>query len=297
MEPAFVVHDLEGALGVFVVAQHDIVAAHDNLALAGGGVHVVQADLHLIGGKADGTGGLVRVLDQEVGEQRGRLGEAIADGVREVAVLQELLHAYVQLGAADTEEDELAAEGLHHAPADEPVQDVRDVFIGPGKHAALLDGGKHAVFHHFLDDERHGAHDGGMHLLHGGEQDGGSGRLLKGIAGGSYIERVDGRNVHFIGMGCRKDGQETVLGPQRLCLEGGGEVRTDVAVAQHDALGLSGGSGRVDDAGEVVGVGIFYPAVALEVLVVFLDNVEGLDVDDQSKLLLALFTELGKKAL
>ena len=131
MEPAFVVQDLERALGILIIAEHHVVAADDDFAFSGLGVLVVQADIDLVGGDADGSQVLFPV-HEDVAHQRGGLGKAVADGVRELALDEELLYRGVQLGAADAEEGQLSAEGFHHPPADEPAQDVRHLLVGPG---------------------------------------------------------------------------------------------------------------------------------------------------------------------
>ncbi len=203
----------------------------------------------------------------------------------------------IELGAADAEERQLAAEGTHHPPANEPAQDAGNVLVGPGEDAALLNGGKDAVFHDLLDNERYGAHDGGPDLLHGGEQDGGGRRFLQRVAGGTHIEGVQRGNAHLIGMGSRQDTQESVFLEGGLGLEGRRQVAREVAVAEHHALGLSGGAGGVDDAGQVVRLRVFHPAVALEVFLVLLQELESLDVDDEGQLFLAFLAQLRKHPL
>ena len=296
MEPSFVIQDLEGTLGILVVAQHHVVAADDDFAFAVGGIHVVQPDIDLVGGDADGAEMLL-LVHHDVAHERGGFGEAIADGVGELALDEELFHRRIQLGAADAEECELATEGLHHPPADEPAQDAGDVLVGPGEDTAFLDRGEDAVLDHLFDDERDGAHDGGPDLLHRGEKDGGSRRFLERIAGRAHIEGIQRGNAHLIGVGGRQDAQETVFLEGRLGLEGGRQVAGQVAVAEHHALGLPGGAGGVDDAGQVVRRGILHPSVALEIFLVLLEELEGLDVDDQGQFLLARFAELRKHAL
>ena len=65
----------------------------------------------------------------------------------------------------------------------------------------------------------------------------------------------------------------------------------DVAVAQHHSLGLAGGARSVENGGQVVGLGVFNPAVALEVFFVFLDKFQCFDVHYQRQLVDALLAE------
>ncbi len=280
MEPAVVVQDLTGAGGILVVAQHDVVAAAHDLAFAGLRIDVVQADFHPVGGDADGADAL-GLVHHHVAHERGGLGKTVAHGIREMAVLEELFHGRVHLGAAHAEEAEFSAEGLHQTRVDEHVQDLGHMLLQPGEYAALFYRGYDTVPVDLLHDERHREHDGRLHLLHGRDQDARGRGFLQVVAAGAHVEGIDGRNAHLIGVCDGKDGQEPVLLEAGLGLEGGRQVVGDVPVREHHTLGVAGGSGGVDDRGQVVRLGHGGPSVALEIFVVLLDELEGLDVDDQ----------------
>ncbi len=296
MEPAVVVQDLAGAGGILVVAQHDVVAPAYDLAFAGLGIDIVQPDFHSVGGDADGADAL-GLVHHHVAHERGGFGQTVAHGIRETAVLEELFHGRVHLGAAHAEEAEFPAEGLHQTRADEHVQDLGHVLLQPGEDAALLDRRDDTVPVDLLHDERHREHDGRSHLLHGRNQDARSRGFLQVVAAGTHVEGVDGRNAHLIGVCDGKDRQEPVLLEARLRLEGGRQIVGDVPVRKHHALGVAGGSGGVDDRGQVVRLGHGGPSVALEIFVVLLDELEGLDVDDKGHPLVAGRRNLAGEAL
>ena len=48
VKPSFVVQNLQRAFRVLVVAQHDIVSPDHDFSFAGGGVYIVQADIHFV---------------------------------------------------------------------------------------------------------------------------------------------------------------------------------------------------------------------------------------------------------
>ena len=214
-----------------------------------------------------------------------------------MAFFQELLDGGIQFGPAHAEEGELAAEGADDAPADEPVQDPGNVFVGPGEDAAFLDGGPYTVLNHFFDNQRDRADDGGLYLFHGWNQYGRGSRFLKCEAGSPHIEGVERRHIHLIHVGGRKDAQEPVFFECGLSLERSCQVGTDVPMAEHDAFGFSGGAGSVDDGGKVVRLRVFYPTVALEIFLVFFQEFEGFNVYDQRELLAAFIAQFPHHAL
>ena len=73
----------------------------------------------------------------------------------------------------------------------------------------------------------------------------------------------------------------TVLG---LGVPGIQHRSAEVAVAEHHALGRTGGAGGIDEGGHVHGVGRGHAAVAGEGHVLVLDELEGVDVDHQAEL-------------
>ena len=94
-----------------------------------------------------------------------------------------------------------------------------------------------------------------------------------------------------------EDAQEAILLERGFCLERCRKVCAYIAVAQHHALCLSGGAGSVDYGGKVIWLRILHPAVALEVLVVLLDELEGLYVNDKCELLPAFLAQFPHHAL
>ena len=78
---------------------------------------------------------------------------------------------------------------------------------------------------------------------------------------------------------------------------GGEDVVDEVAVREHHTLCIASGTGSVYQGCEVVSARLGGPSVAGERLIVALDDLEGVDVDDQNELVYAFLAELGHAAL
>ena len=65
-------------------------------------------------------------------------------------------------------------------------------------------------------------------------------------------EGIQHADAHLIGVRQGQDGQEHFVAEERFRLPGGQDVGAEIPVAKHDALGGAGGSGSIDDAGQVV---------------------------------------------
>ena len=112
--------------------------------------------------------------------------------------------------------------------------------LHPGKHAALLHRRNHAVLVDLLDDQRHGAHDGRLDLLHRLHQDARCGRFLNIIDAASDVQRVKHAERHLVGVRHRQDGEPAVVLPGLLGVVGRDDVLAEVAMAEHHAFCLSG---------------------------------------------------------
>ena len=115
VEPAVGVEGGLGGLGIFVVSLHDILAAHDYLALAGRGIVGHDARLHHRQG-APGRARL-KLAPGSVADERATLGHAVAHREGKLDAVQKLLHLGVERRAADNHLLKLAAEGLHQPGA------------------------------------------------------------------------------------------------------------------------------------------------------------------------------------
>ena len=279
VEPAVLREDGLRALIVLVVAHHHVRALDRDLAQAGLRIDVLQTDLHAVyAGPRRADVGLERA---GAADERRSLREAIADAVGEERAVQEGLHLRVELGAADAEEVQAAAEGLAQLDAHQQAEQPGRVFLQVGEELAAADGRDDAVLVHLLDDERHGQDGGRADLRERLDQDGRGGDALQvadARADGIGIQQAE---RHLVGVRHREDGQEDGTLVLVLRVPGVEHRRAEVAVAQHHALGRSGGAGRIDQGGHVHRVGRDHAPVAGEGVVVLLDEFEGLDVDDQ----------------
>ena len=192
---------------------------------------------------------------------------------------------------------QLAAEGLVKPSADERVEQVRHLGLHPGQHLGTFDGRKDAGFVHLFDNQRHRAHHCRTDLLHHADENARGRGLLDIIDAGADEDRVQAADAHLIGVGHRQDAEEAVFLVTGLCLKRFNDVVAEIPVAEHDALGVAGRAGSIDDGGEVVRCRVLDDAVALECIAVFLDELEGLDVDDEGQFLTHLVAEFGHATL
>ena len=264
MEPLAVGHDLGGLLGQVVVAGHDGLAAHEDLAVLG--------DLDEVAGQgqsdaADGV--LADVLD---GDRAGGLGQAVAldegdahAGVEVGEVGGQGCAAgddVAQVGAqdrADLLEDERVGDAVAHLLEQAGAEGLRGgdgegacLLGAPREHAALeaaarLGGGRVVdLLEDAGDDEEHG----GLEGLNVRQQVLDAGRESEdALARQDHVhdeasEHVgDGQEEEQAGLGGVDDVTEHLAGT----LRGGHEVR----VREGHALGVSGRAGGVDDGGNV----------------------------------------------
>ena len=264
VEPLAVGHDLGGLLGQVVVAGHDGLAAHQDLAVLG------KLDEVAGQGQSDAADGvLADVLD---GDWAGRLGQAVAldEGdahagveVREVGGQGRAAGDDVaQVGAqdrADLLEDERVGDAVAHLLEQAGAEGLLGghgegarLLGAPREHAALdaaarLGGGRVVdLLEHAGHDEEHG----GLEGLDVRQQVLDAGREAEdALARQDHVhdeasEHVgDGQEEEQAGLGGVDHVTEDLAGT----LRGGHEVR----VRQGHALGVSGRSGGVDDGRDI----------------------------------------------
>ena len=264
VEPGAVGHDLGGLLGQVVVAGHDGLAAHEDLAVLG--------DLDEVPGQRQADAAdrvLADVLD---GDRAGRLGQAVALDEGDTHARVEVGEIGGQGGAAGDDVAQVGAEHRADLLQDEGVGDaVADLLEGartegllgregvgacllgaPREHAPLdaaasLGGGRVVDL---LEDAGHDEEHGGLEGLDVGQQvlDGG-GEAEHALAGEDDVHDESGEHV-----GDGKEEQEAGLGgvddlaEHLACaLRGCDEVR----VRERHALGVAGRPGGVDDGRDV----------------------------------------------
>ena len=92
-------------------------------------IDIVQLHLYVVGRDADRTD--LGLAYAGIGDERCCLGEAVADGVRELGLDEEIFHYRIKFGTADAEEFQFAAEGLVQTFSDEEVQQFWCLFPHP----------------------------------------------------------------------------------------------------------------------------------------------------------------------
>ena len=161
VKPSVLVEHGVAGLGILVVAQHDVRAAREDLARHVGWVGTGDAYLHVVHHPSAGAAHEVAVV--AVGDERGRLGRAVAHGQGKSDMAEEVLHLAVEPRAAKHHLEELAAEDILHL-----LEDARLDLLVDHRHVeqqvdvALLDEREHHLADDLLDDHRHDDDDGGM---------------------------------------------------------------------------------------------------------------------------------------
>ena len=253
LEPVVVGEGGLGGLAVLVVAQEDVFAADLDLARLLVGVLGVDADLAARHRHAAGAAAGLPPLG--VGDDRGALRHAVADGEGEVDLAHELLDLRVEGGAAEDHLLEAAAEGVDQAVADL----LADHLVHDGDAHQRLVTVHHGLdlgFVHLLEDQRHGDDHVGMDLgegLHDHLRARGARQEVHVRADGHLEEELEHHAVHVGGRQHRD--HLRLAGHLRLGhLAGEADVAPQRAVREHDALGEAGGAGSVVDHGKFLGL-------------------------------------------
>ena len=279
MEPSVLIEYAAGALVVLVVAQHHVRPLGYEFAFSGSRVDIVQPH-------ADAVGGLARAAEHRMprlcaADQRSCLGQPVARHIREMGFLQEVLHLRVELGTAYSEELHPASEGLHQLHSHEPVQQSREMLLQEGEEFALCNGLDHAAAVHLLYDERHGEHYLRPDLAHCVYEYGRGRKFLDIPHACAACKRVEHTYAHFVGMGHRQYGKEGHTLVDMEIVPGFQDVPAEIAVGEHHALGVAGGSGSIEYGSNVHRVRGLDIAVAGICLAVHLYETEIVQADDQ----------------
>ncbi len=239
--------DLGGPGRIPVVAPHDVGAPHLDLSLAARR-RAGDADVHACKGRACAAG--MRAKRGAAGDKGRGLGQAVPDRVGEAGLTQERLHVRRECRTADAEEAQLPAEEPLQPQAGQAVQDPARG--GERVQAASPQLGQDLRAVDLLDDQWDRQHD---RRPQGGEnrrEDGGGGRPVEVGDRGALHERCHEAEGALVGMGKRQDGEQPVGRSQLDDRPGGHGVGDDVAVGQHDALGVPRGAGGVDHGCQVL---------------------------------------------
>ena len=94
-EPAVISEYGTRPLRVLVIAKHHIVAFRHNLTFACLRIDIDELDGHAVCGNSRRA--RFSILHSRIADERGSLGKAIADGIREFGFLEELFHMSVKL--------------------------------------------------------------------------------------------------------------------------------------------------------------------------------------------------------
>lgn len=134
-----------------------MLAAHEDL--AGRVLRVRRVDLHFeqILQIAAARSGLELVVGREA-DERGAFGHAVADRDREVNLHEEGLGLLIHRGAADDEDRDVAAEGVHELLADDRVDGrIQERNLHGDRHGALFEHREHLLAVDLFEDHRHAA--------------------------------------------------------------------------------------------------------------------------------------------
>ena len=184
------------------------------------------------------------------GEQRRRLGEAIADRIGETRIVQEGLDVGGDGCAADAEEAELAAEGPLELEAGDPLEgraQDRDLVKRD-----LLEGGLDARAVDFLDDQRDREHQRRPDCYEGGKEGRSRRRPVEVVDCGAVHDGDEKADRELVGVGEGQDGKEAVRPPEQGERRRRPGVVDEVAMSEHDAFGLAHRAGRIEDGSQFV---------------------------------------------
>ncbi len=234
--------------GILVIAGEDVGPAGLDLALARVWARIGDAEGHARRGDARRMQpDLARLV---AGEQRRRLGEAVADRVGETRMVQEGLDVGGEGGPADAEKAELAAEGLLELEAGHPLEgrpQDRDLV-----ERDLFEGGLDARAVDLLDDEGDREHQRRPDGHEGGKEGRSRGRPVEVIDCGAVHDGDEKADRELVGVGEGQDGEEAVRPPEQGEGRRRPSVVDEVAMSEHDAFGLAHRAGRIEDGSQFV---------------------------------------------
>jgi len=264
-EPAIVGEHIVGGFGRFEVTLHDARALGENFAVVG------NAELD-VGNRAAGAAGtVVRVIAGEDGRgfrQAVALIDGNADGPEKFAEIPG------ERGSAGKNGAELAAGagtnfGIDELVGDYPLEasdkaggffaaapgcgfagslhgEIENFALGAGGFTSLL----HQAGIDFFEEARNGGEDGGVEFEESlrdvfDDFDVGDGAAMENI---NIVEHA------AVDVGEREERDRQIGAGAEIEFNAGvGDIGAEIGVGEHDALGLTGGAGSVDERGELAG--------------------------------------------
>ena len=262
-EPAVAIHG-GGDVGALVVSGHDDAAANGDLADGGSAVlgrWGTVEDFHIVAWQRLADGAHHDVIGRSDAGSAGGFGHAVGLEHGEAHGLELMADGGIESRASGDEVTHVHAEQMVDF-AEEYIAEI-DVELsgegGDGQHSAEdgADGGTfllHLALNAVVDqveELRYAAEDGYVALLERPQQFGGVERFDKDDA---HADRQRQQQVGHLGE-CveeREDAEDCVSGADVDDAEDGNGFGFKVAVREHDALGIAGGSRSVEKGGDVV---------------------------------------------
>ena len=265
VEPAVGVDDLGGVFGVFEVAEHDVWSAGEDFAIFG------EGDFDAAEHGADGADADIAVGGVVDGDDGGGFGEAVAFVDVDAGGGEGAYHAWLDAAGACDDDEAVAAEAFAPMAVDHVFEEALGYLVAEGdffeegvvvacamlegagvdflfQAVEVLAGGIEFVVYH-LEHTWHGAEAVGVDLAH---------VLLNGAHVFGVVDAdafglevvVHAALVHVVE---GQEAEDAAVGGHGVDLFVCEEVGAHVAVGEHDALGVAGGAGGVDEGGPIVG--------------------------------------------
>ena len=203
----------------------------------------------------------------------------------------------VELGAPYSEEFQPASEDRLELQAYETAEESGHLPVHPCEDTAAFDSRHDAVPVYLLYDERHRKHHSRTDFLQCGQQHGRCRRLLNVADTGTAEYRIKHTDAQLVCVRHRQDGKPHILLGTFVGMERGADIGTQIPVAEHHALRISGGAGGIDEGCYVVRLRLTHPPVAGKGRIVPLDDFKGLDVYHEHHLFHAFLAQLRQKTL
>ncbi len=188
------------------------------------------------------------------GHDGGRFGHAIAGRVADAGFLQKGLHIKIQGGAAEHEKAQRAAQGLQQFFAGESMQPLAEKWhaVEPAHQSALLQFGQNAFAIDLVHYQRNREHAGRFDHLHAGQKFLRRRHALQVIDGDADRHGTEHAAGGFVGVRERQNGQKTILVGDGKAFDAVYDIVDDVAVRQHNAFGVAGGAGGINDGRQIL---------------------------------------------
>ena len=252
LEPSVGRHGGGRSVRILVVTEHDVHAAHLNLAGGVHGVGRVDTHLHAVDRAADRTGAIR--LPVFVRDKRTALGHAVAYGIAEADAMQELFDLLIDGRATDDDLGEVATEGCAEGLADASIDEATDA--GQAAQEAcrgFVDLREDACADDLFDDQGHGDDESRADGGEGVDDHLGVGHARQEVDVATLVDAIHNLEGQAIHVGHGEHADEVIAGLDEAQMVGReARVAPEAAVGQHDAFGVSRGAGGVVKDGHLV---------------------------------------------